>query len=140
MFLGRVDDQVKIRGYRVEPGEVGRILEESDMVSQAMVIAKEDKQGNKQLAGYIVPAGNYDRAVIQAYLKEVLPDYMIPAHIVELESFPLTANGKIDRGALPDPEGAVTEAGYAAPAERDGSKDGSNMAGSAGDRKGRDDR
>ena len=88
LFIGRVDDQVKIRGYRVEPGEVGRILEESELVEQALVLVKEDKQGNNQLVGYIVPTDAYDRAEIQAYLKEQLPDYMIPAHLVVLESFP----------------------------------------------------
>ena len=89
LFIGRVDDQVKIRGYRVEPGEVGRILEESEQVSQAIVLVKDDKQGNKQLIGYIVPNGEYDRTGIQAYLKEQLPDYMIPAHLVVLENFPV---------------------------------------------------
>ncbi len=115
VFMGRVDDQVKIRGYRVEPGEVGRILEESELISQAIVLAKEDKQGNKQLIGYIVAQGAYDKTGIQGYLKEQLPDYMVPAHLVELESLPLTANGKIDRKALPEPEGTQREGGYTAP-------------------------
>ena len=114
-FIGRVDDQVKIRGYRVEPGEVGRVLEESEQVSQAVVLAREDKQGNKQLVGYIVPAGDYDKQGIQSYLKTKLPEYMIPSHLVALESMPLTGNGKIDRRALPDPEGTQAEGGYTAP-------------------------
>ena len=114
-YLGRVDDQVKIRGYRVEPGEVGRVLEESEQVSQAVVLAREDKQGNKQLVGYIVPAGDYDKQGIQSYLKTKLPEYMIPSHLVALESMPLTGNGKIDRRALPDPEGTQAEGGYTAP-------------------------
>ena len=110
VFIGRVDDhRVKIRGYRVEPGEIGRILEESDLVAQAIVLSREDKQGNNQLVGYIVPNGDFDRDGILEYLKAQLPDYMVPAHLVEVESMPLTANGKIDRKALPDPEGSIQE-------------------------------
>ena len=115
MFIGRVDDQVKIRGYRVEPGEIGRILEQSEQVGQALVLAKDDKQGNKQLVGYIVPTASYDKQELQAYLRKQVPDYMVPAHMITLDSFPLTANGKIDRRALPDPEGPTT-AQYRAPA------------------------
>ena len=114
LFIGRVDDQVKIRGYRVEPGEIGRILEQSEQVAQAIVLAKDDKQGNKQLVGYIVPTASYDKQELQEHLRKQLPDYMVPAHLVELDSFPLTANGKIDRKALPDPEGPTT-AQYTAP-------------------------
>jgi len=115
IFIGRVDDQVKIRGYRVEPSGVSQILEESDLVSQAVVLSRDDKQGNKQLVGYIVPAGEFDRTGIQNYLKKHVPDYMIPAHLVEMESLPLAQNGKIDRKALPDPEGTSHEGGYVAP-------------------------
>jgi amino acid adenylation domain-containing protein len=115
IFIGRVDDQVKIRGYRVEPGEVGRILEESGLVEQAVVLATDDKQGNKQLVGYVVCRDAFDILAIKAYLKEQLPDYMVPAHIVELTSLPLTENGKVDRKALPDPEGTITAGGYVAP-------------------------
>ena len=115
VFIGRVDDQVKIRGYRVEPGEVGRVLETSGLVEQAVVIARENKQGNMQLIGYVVPRGSFDEAGIRSWLKAALPDYMVPSHIIALESLPLTANGKVDRKALPDPEGIVAEAGYKAP-------------------------
>ncbi|HEY4326480.1 MAG TPA: amino acid adenylation domain-containing protein [Mucilaginibacter sp.] len=114
-FIGRVDDQVKIRGYRVEPGEVERILEESELVKQAVVISRAEKQDDMQLLGYIVPNGPYDRAGIQTYLKKRLPDYMMPAYLVELKSLPLTANGKIDRKALPNPDGASLEGKYIAP-------------------------
>jgi amino acid adenylation domain-containing protein len=116
IFIGRVDDQVKIRGYRVEPGEVGRILEESELVSQAVVIARADKQGNNQLVGYVVPNGTFDKQELQNYLKAQLPDYMVPAHIIELTHLPLTANGKIDRKALPDPDNTQqATGGYTAP-------------------------
>ncbi|HEX8376315.1 MAG TPA: amino acid adenylation domain-containing protein, partial [Pedobacter sp.] len=115
MFLGRVDDQVKIRGYRVEPGEIGRILEGCDLVSQAVVISDNDHQGNKQLIGYIVPVDTFDREEIIAYAKENLPDYMVPAHLIELESIPLTANGKVDRKALPALDSTEQTGEYVAP-------------------------
>ncbi|MEO6228747.1 MAG: amino acid adenylation domain-containing protein, partial [Ferruginibacter sp.] len=115
-FIGRVDDQVKIRGYRIELGEIERVLLQSPLVSEAVVLAKEDKQGNKKLVGYIVPGGTYDKDGVLAYMKEKLPDYMIPAMLMELESLPLTANGKIDRKSLPDPElSDAQSSAYSAP-------------------------
>ncbi|MEJ6982618.1 condensation domain-containing protein, partial [Pedobacter sp. P351] len=116
MFLGRVDDQVKIRGYRVEPGEIGRVIEQSGLVGQALVISRDDHQGNKQLVAYVVVNDLFDREDLFRYLNERLPDYMVPGQLVELESFPLTANGKIDRKNLPDPDVSdhMTEA-YTAP-------------------------
>ena len=109
-FLGRVDEQVKIRGYRIELGEIESILQQSEFVSQAVVLAREDKQGNKRLAGYIVPklesGKEFDREAITSYLREKLPDYMIPSIMIEVESIPLTPNGKIDKKALPDPDSA----------------------------------
>jgi amino acid adenylation domain-containing protein len=107
-YLGRVDDQVKIRGYRVEPGEVSRILEQSKQVSQAIVMARRDKQGNNQLVGYVVASGEFDRSAIINWLKEQLPEYMVPAYLVELKEIPLTAAGKINRKQLPDPEVEVS--------------------------------
>ncbi|MEO6719986.1 MAG: amino acid adenylation domain-containing protein, partial [Ferruginibacter sp.] len=104
LFAGRVDDQVKIRGYRVELGEIESVLQQSALVKQAVVLAREDKQGNKRLVAYIVAEDEFDRDEILSYLKEKLPEYMIPALLMELESLPLTANGKVDRKALPDPD------------------------------------
>ena len=103
-FIGRVDNQVKIRGYRVEPSEIETVLMECDLVSQAVVLAKEDKQGNKRLIGYVVAEGWYDKDGITSYLNERLPEYMIPSVFIQMESLPLTANGKVDRNALPDPD------------------------------------
>ncbi|MDQ6610395.1 MAG: condensation domain-containing protein, partial [Bacteroidota bacterium] len=115
-FIGRVDNQVKIRGYRIELGEIESILQQSEEVSQGVVLAREDKQGDKKLVGYVVPQGIFDREAIHNYLKEKLPEYMVPSVIVELESLPLTANGKVDRKALPDPEAIeVQGGGYTAP-------------------------
>ncbi|MEO7583966.1 MAG: non-ribosomal peptide synthase/polyketide synthase [Ferruginibacter sp.] len=115
-FIGRVDDQVKIHGYRIELGEIETIMSQCELVSQAVVLAREDKRGDKRLVAYIVGKADYDKEELVVYLKGRLPGYMIPALMVELESLPLTANGKIDRKALPDPEMTEVQAGeYAAP-------------------------
>jgi len=115
-FIGRVDDQVKIRGYRVEPGEIESILQQSQWVKEAVVLAKEDQQGNKRLVGYIVPQDAFEREAILEELKEKMPEYMVPSILVELYSLPLTANGKVDRKALPDPEATELSSGqYLAP-------------------------
>ncbi|MHA4812677.1 non-ribosomal peptide synthetase, partial [Flavitalea flava] len=110
-FLGRVDDQVKIRGYRVELGEIGTVLSQSALVRSAVVVMKEDGSGNKRLVGYVVPEGEGEegewpqrRQELQGYLRSRLPDYMVPAFLVAMTELPLTANGKIDKQALPDPE------------------------------------
>ncbi|MCW3108615.1 MAG: amino acid adenylation protein, partial [Segetibacter sp.] len=114
--LGRVDEQVKIRGYRIEPAEIEAVLQQCELVSQGVVLAREDKQGNKKLVGYVVAEGAYDKEGILSYLRDKLPEYMVPALLVELESLPLTANGKVDRKALPDPNGGELLSGqYVAP-------------------------
>ena len=114
-YLGRKDDQVKIRGYRIELGEIESVLNESGLVQQGVVLAKADSHGNKRLVGYVVPKGDFDKQKIQNYLGTKLPEYMVPAIWVELESIPLTPNGKTDRKALPDPDMATQSAAYAAP-------------------------
>ena len=103
-YIGRVDNQVKIRGYRIEPGEIESVLQESHMVSKAVVTIREDREGTRSLVGYIVPTGMYDKAILISWLQNKLPDYMIPVLWVELDSFPLNPNGKIDKKALPDPD------------------------------------
>ena len=112
-YLGRADDQVKIRGYRIELGEIQATLAGLDGVQQAVVIAREDRPGDKRLVGYIT--GTADPATVRAALAERLPNYMIPAAVVALDTLPLTPNGKLDKRALPAPE--YTEADrYRAPA------------------------
>ncbi|MGO4294958.1 amino acid adenylation domain-containing protein [Chitinophaga sp. RAB17] len=116
VFLGRVDDQVKIRGYRIEPGEISRVLEQAPGVGQGVVIAREDHSGGKRLIGYVIPHDTFDKTAILAYLKEQLPEYMVPVAILEMEQFPMLPNGKINRKALPDPDHADTvTTGYTAP-------------------------
>jgi amino acid adenylation domain-containing protein len=102
-FMGRADSQVKVRGYRIELGEVERVLQGSDLVNDGLVVVHEDDQGNKALVGYVVPNASYDKDGLQAYLKEKLPAYMVPSVFVPLDSFPLNANGKVDRKSLPEP-------------------------------------
>ena len=114
-YMGRIDNQVKIRGYRIELGEIESVLNQSELVQQAVVLAKADASGNKRLVGYAVPQGQFDKQAIQSYLSTKLPEYMIPALWVELESLPLTPNGKIDRKALPDPEITNITTEYVAP-------------------------
>lgn len=104
-FLGRLDDQVKVRGYRVEPGEIEAVLAQCPGVSQAVVVLREDRPDDKQLVGYYVAsaAGAVTPGALQAQLRQRLPLYMLPAALVELTSLPVSANGKIDRLALPRP-------------------------------------
>ena len=114
--LGRADEQVKIRGYRIELGEVRAALAALDGVDQAVVIAREDRPGDKRLVGYIT--GTADPVTTRAALTERLPAYMIPAAVVVLAALPLTVNGKLDRRALPAPEYHDTAGGgYRAPTD-----------------------
>ncbi|WP_412093935.1 amino acid adenylation domain-containing protein [Mycolicibacterium goodii] len=101
-YLGRADEQVKIRGYRIELGEIQAALAALDGVQQAVVIAREDRPGDKRLVGYIT--GTADPAGVRARLAEQLPAHMIPAAIVVLDALPLTVSNKLDTRALPAPE------------------------------------
>jgi len=103
-YMGRVDDQVKIRGYRIELGEIKNVLDSHALISEAIVIAKEDMQGDKNLVAYIVSKERLTITDVRSYLAEKLPEYMVPAYYVEMESLPLTVNGKVDKKALPAPE------------------------------------
>jgi amino acid adenylation domain-containing protein/non-ribosomal peptide synthase protein (TIGR01720 family) len=117
-FLGRIDHQVKVRGFRIELGDIEAALAEHPAVAHAVVLAREDRPGDKRLVGYLVPkAGQQAPAVtdLRAWLKEKLPEYMIPALFMPLETFPLTPNGKVDRRALPPPDKAVAAREYVAP-------------------------
>ncbi|MBC9909360.1 non-ribosomal peptide synthase/polyketide synthase [Chitinophaga varians] len=107
-YLGRIDDQVKIRGYRIEPGEIENALLQSGFVTQAVVLVKTDDNGHKRLVAYVVPQGTFEKDQILASLKDKLPPYMVPSLLVAMERIPVTANGKVDKAALPEPYTATT--------------------------------
>jgi amino acid adenylation domain-containing protein len=110
-FIGRRDHQVKIRGFRIEPGEIESLLASHAAVREVIVEAREDEPGDKRLVAYIVPAkDNSPRPKeLREFARQSLPEYMVPSSYVLLEAFPLTANGKIDRQALPVPDRADIE-------------------------------
>ncbi|GMX60226.1 non-ribosomal peptide synthase/polyketide synthase [Paenibacillus elgii] len=115
-YKGRMDEQVKIRGYRIELGEIEEQLLKLSSVQEATVIAREDESGHKQLCAYFVTNLELSASELRAALSQKLPNYMIPSHFVPLQRMPLTPNGKIDRKALPAPEGGMlTKAEYIAP-------------------------
>ncbi len=118
-FLGRIDFQVKIRGFRIELGEIESTLIQHPAVNEAVVLAREDRPGERRLVAYLVPEPGKDPEIetIRQYLRERLPDYMIPAWYIKMDSFPLTPNGKVDRKALPAPDEdhLEREVGYQAP-------------------------
>lgn len=105
-FLGRIDDQVKIRGYRIEPGEIEAALNRHPGVREAVVVARPDPHGAKQLVGYVVAESEsvLSPSELRSFLSKSLPDYMIPGAFVALDALPLTPSGKIDRRSLPAPE------------------------------------
>jgi len=100
-FMGRNDTQVKIRGYRIELGEIEATLSLMSGVKQCCVLAKENKHGNNHLMAYVVLEGDLDKKYLQSQLKQLLPEYMVPQLWIQLTEMPLTANGKLNKKALP---------------------------------------
>ncbi|MGB7604797.1 MAG: amino acid adenylation domain-containing protein, partial [Lutisporaceae bacterium] len=118
-FLGRIDHQVKIRGFRIELGEIESQLLKYEGISEVIVIAKEDKNKSNYLCGYICGEREYSISELREYLAKELPEYMIPSYIIQLDKLPLTGNGKVDRKALPEPDGSITTGvEYVAPSNK----------------------
>jgi acyl carrier protein len=116
-FLGRMDHQVKIRGFRIELGEVEAALRQHPAVQQAVVLAREDVTGESLLVAYVVAPAAPPASEWRRFLREKLPDYMIPSAFLLLPGLPLTPNGKLDRNALPAPDRArpLAEEAFVAP-------------------------
>ncbi|QFG21430.1 non-ribosomal peptide synthetase [Actinomadura sp. WMMB 499] len=120
-FAGRADGQVKIRGFRIEPAEVEAVLGGHDDVARTAVVVRADRSGVRRLVGYVVaaPGAAADPAALRAFAAARLPEYMVPADVVPVDAIPVTANGKVDRAALPAPAAVAAAAGRgpATPAE-----------------------
>jgi amino acid adenylation domain-containing protein len=118
-FLNRIDFQVKIRGFRIELGEIESVLSQVKGIKENVVIVREDASGEKMLVAYFIrePKSDVTHKELRQYLKERLPDYMLPSAFVPIEQFPLTSTLKVDRNALPDPDldGSRETTGYVGP-------------------------
>jgi len=118
-FLGRIDHQVKIRGFRVELAEIEMALKQHPAVRESVVVIREDVPGDKRLVAYVTPTRSASALAgdLSPFLKQRLPAYMVPSAFVLLDAFPLTPNGKLDRNALPQPEGTapISDDLYVAP-------------------------
>lgn len=102
-YLGRVDEQVKIRGFRIELGEIETVLKNQESVDDAVIAVKKDKQGDSYLIAYVVnEKESIDVHTLRTYLQKLLPNYMVPAYFMQIDSIPLTQNGKVNKRALPE--------------------------------------
>jgi acyl carrier protein len=102
-FVGRMDGQIKIRGYRIEPDEIAAVLDQYSGIKGSVVVARDDS-GDKRLVAYVVASDvELTHSALQDFLKNYLPDYMVPAAFVQVSSLPMTHSGKVDRAALPIP-------------------------------------
>ena len=117
-FIGRADCQVKLRGYRIELGEIENVLEECEQIGRAVVVVWKEQSGVERLVGYVIKAAgskSVGNDEVRSWLKERLPDYMVPVVLIELTEFPVNANGKIDRNRLPKPELDLSRGKYVGP-------------------------
>ncbi|WP_242072835.1 condensation domain-containing protein, partial [Brevibacillus laterosporus] len=113
-YIGRVDEQVKIRGHRIELGEIEKVLLQHPAISETVLLAKRDEQGHSYLCAYVVGQAFWTVTELRQHVMESLPEYMVPSYFIEIEKLPLTANGKVDKRALPEPDRKMGSA-YVAP-------------------------
>ena len=113
-YLGRVDEQVKIRGFRIELGEVESAIRKLENIIDCAVVVREAVSGDKAISAYLVSDNKINLCEIREDLGQILPEYMIPAYMMQIETIPVTANGKLDKKSLPWIE-AKSENGYTAP-------------------------
>ncbi len=108
-FLGRIDHQVKVRGFRIELGEIEARLRQFSGLQESIVIVREDAPGDKRIVAYFTPEPGVavDQAELRGFMREVLPEYMVPSFFIQLDAMPLTPSNKIDRKALPAPDASV---------------------------------
>lgn len=118
-YLGRTDHQIKLRGFRIELGEVESVLRKHPEIRDNVVLVREDHPGDRRLVAYLVTAGGTDISIsdLRVFMQQKVPDYMVPSAFVRLDALPLTSNGKVDRKALPKPDGltAGPRSNYVAP-------------------------
>jgi acyl carrier protein len=119
-FIGRIDNQVKVRGYRIELGEVEAVLEAHPKVREAVAAVRQGQDGEKRLFGYVVKEGEEAPAEweLRKYMRELVPDFMVPSEFIVMEEMPLTVNGKVDRSALPERDGRLRQQEHQAVAAR----------------------
>jgi amino acid adenylation domain-containing protein/non-ribosomal peptide synthase protein (TIGR01720 family) len=114
-YLGRLDHQVKVRGFRIELGEIEAALGQHEAIREVVVLAREDQPGDRRLVAYYVAASEVAGSELRAFLRQRLPEYMVPGVFVALPAMPLSPNGKVDRKALLAPDRAALEVAYLAP-------------------------
>ncbi|MGB3464998.1 MAG: amino acid adenylation domain-containing protein, partial [Cyclobacteriaceae bacterium] len=110
-YTGRIDDQVKVRGYRIELGEIEQALLSHEEIDQAVIVIKMNNSGEQDLLAYVISDLEQNITALRSFLRAILPEYMLPTHYIQISELPLTSNGKLNKRALPSPEGLGLSSG-----------------------------